>query len=345
MGMGDGHDLVSPRFSGEPTLEACFDGEHRMFAGQTGDAVARVQQALIDLGFSLPSGATGTFNGETATAVVVFKTARGLVPNDPVVGRGTMGALDTELVALDAGRVSPPAPVPAPASLRSITFWINAFIPDPATSPQFVLPAPGNSLGLSMVAIPVNVPGLPVPTVRFFLGDNRGFSDDRNASARIHSLVEIVGLDGDPSALRSVINQCGASHELDARGQVISSATAPVDRIRFVKFRGNTTVDPEGGIIVDSPSARFVQIDYEAAANLPLVGGSPDIDMVGVIGIDRDALTLRFRGSVDGFPAFEAYVSVNEGPPIMLFRELPVAPIFLFGGVKRPIDVTVSLPI
>jgi hypothetical protein len=50
----------------------------------------------------------------------------------------------------------------------------------------------------------------------------------------------------------------------------------------------------------------------------------------------------RFRGSVDGFPAFEAYVTFDSGPPTMLFQLPPVAPIFLIGDVKRPVDVTVS---
>jgi hypothetical protein len=72
---------------------------------------------------------------------------------------------------------------------------------------------------------------------------------------------------------------------------------------------------------------------------------SPDIDMVGGLGIDRDNRTFRFRGSVDGFPAFEAYVSFNLGPPVTLFRMLPVSPFLLIGDVKRPVDVTVAIGI
>jgi hypothetical protein len=226
--------------------------------------------------------------------------------------------------------------------MQTITFWIKAFIPDPSLT-SFVLPAPGASVGLSMIVIPANVAGLPVPKDRAFFGDNRGFSPEVSASARIHSLVRISGLDSDTPVLETVDIQCGASHEIDMdTGEIIAEATAPTDRIRFLNLRGNTSVDPEGGVVEDSPSPRFVQLDYEAAANLPLLPGSPDIDMVGVIGIDRDAGMCRFRGSVDGFPAFEAYVSFDSGPPTTLFQLPPVAPIFLVGDVKRPVDATVS---
>jgi Putative peptidoglycan binding domain len=89
--------LTNPRFAGDPVLEACFAGEHRMMAPETGPAVVKVQQALIDLGFPLPlAGADGTFGDETGAAVVAYKTDRQILPNDPVVGRKTMTNLDAE---------------------------------------------------------------------------------------------------------------------------------------------------------------------------------------------------------------------------------------------------------
>ncbi len=89
--------LTNPRFAGDPVLEACLAGQHRMMAPETGPAVAKVQQALIDLGFALPlHGADGTFSDETGAAVVGYKTDRGIFPNDPVVGPKTMASLDAE---------------------------------------------------------------------------------------------------------------------------------------------------------------------------------------------------------------------------------------------------------
>jgi hypothetical protein len=343
MGIGDGHDLSSPRFSGDPILEACCDEEHRMLAGESGRlAVLKVQQALIDLGFPLTLGADGIFGEDTGNAVVRFKTSRQIFPNDPVVGPKTMAALDAEIIAFDAEHIPQPPPTPL-APLHTVTFWINAFIPDPSLTP-FVLPAPGASTGLSMIVIPANQPPNPLPKNRAFLGDNRGFSSDVSASARIHSLAEINNLDTETPQLQTVDNRCGRSHEIDIDSdEIIAEDTAPTDRIRFLHLRGNTSIDPEGGVVIDSESPRFVQLDYEAAANLPLLFPSPDIDLVGVLGIDRDNRAFRFRGSVDGFPAFEAYVRFNLGPPVTLFRMLPVAPVELIGDVKRPVDVTVPI--
>lgn len=224
-------------------------------------------------------------------------------------------------------------------ALHTVTFWINAFIPAPSLSPEYVFPAPGASAGNSMIIVPT------VPS-RAFLGDNRGFSSDVSASARIHSLVEITNLDTDLPQLQAVEHRCGESHEIDLdTGEIIASATASTDRIRFLNLRGNMSVDPEGGVIVDHPSPLYVQLDYEAAANLPLLTPSPDIDMVGVLGIDREGGTFRFRGSLDGFPAFEAYVSFDLGAPLTLFQLPPVSPLLLIGDVKRPVDVSVAIAI
>ena len=126
-------------------------------------------------------------------------------------------------------------------------------------------------------------------------------------------------------------------------GELIASTTVPTDGLRFLRLGGNTTVDPDGGVLVDDPSPRCVQLDYDAFANLPLLFPNLDIDMVGMLGIHRDNHTFRFRGSGDGFPAFEAYISFNLRPPVTLFRLVPVAPIFLVGDVNRALDVKVAI--
>ena len=98
--------LTNPRFAGDPVLEACLAGEHRMMAPETGPAVAKVQQALIDLGFPLPvHGADSTFSEETGAAVTAYKIDRQIFPNDPVVGPKTMARLDGEPAFAAAGSV------------------------------------------------------------------------------------------------------------------------------------------------------------------------------------------------------------------------------------------------
>ncbi|MCE8425218.1 MAG: DUF4157 domain-containing protein [Candidatus Methanoperedens sp.] len=127
--IGDGHDLQSPRFAGDPVLEACFDNERTLRVGNRGEAVEKIQQALIDTGFPLPRfGADGDFGTETQTALQNFQRENGLV-SDGVVGANTMGSLDT-LVS--------PAPIPpgpqgqelTPEELASIIPVAQAATPD-----------------------------------------------------------------------------------------------------------------------------------------------------------------------------------------------------------------------
>lgn len=86
--------LTAQRFRGQPKLEACAANLERMRAGDPDhEAVGRVQRALTDLGYVV-GGVDGRFGDHTGAAVTEFKTHMGLAPTDPVVGPGTMGALD-----------------------------------------------------------------------------------------------------------------------------------------------------------------------------------------------------------------------------------------------------------
>lgn len=96
--------LICPLFADDPELGEVLAGRLRLAARGTpnhpapvrseGTAVRKVQLALIAVGHTLPSGADGKFGAETGRAVVQFKTARGIAPNDPVVGPKTISALD-----------------------------------------------------------------------------------------------------------------------------------------------------------------------------------------------------------------------------------------------------------
>ncbi|HEX8081557.1 MAG TPA: peptidoglycan-binding protein [Jatrophihabitans sp.] len=102
---------MSSLIGGSDRLVQAGEGGVRIMAPEQSDAVLRIQQALLVLGYSLPdSGPDGSFGTETGDAVVAFKTDRGLVPNDPVVGPGTTTRLDREVafmegVALDQAAV------------------------------------------------------------------------------------------------------------------------------------------------------------------------------------------------------------------------------------------------
>ena len=89
--------LQSARFSGDPVLERCLAGTHRMFALEENLSVMRVQEALRRLDFD-PGQLDGIFGAATGAAVSSFKEAHGLSPSDPVVGVGTSGKLDSLLL-------------------------------------------------------------------------------------------------------------------------------------------------------------------------------------------------------------------------------------------------------
>ena len=92
-------NLTSPRFAGDVRLEAAYDNSPALAQGARGDAVAKVQQGLIDDGFPMPrsvddTGQTdGIYGSETRGVVIQFQDKHGL-GKDGIVGRETMGKLD-----------------------------------------------------------------------------------------------------------------------------------------------------------------------------------------------------------------------------------------------------------
>ncbi len=89
-------DLASPRMAGNLLFEDVLDNKEVIEFGESGDEVRRIQQMLMDLGFSLSTeGTSGTFNAETKAAVQAFQTREGLDP-DGRVGFRTIGALDRQ---------------------------------------------------------------------------------------------------------------------------------------------------------------------------------------------------------------------------------------------------------
>ena len=128
--IGDNHDLNSPRFSGDPVLEACLDNERVLQQGSSGTAVTLIQQALIDAGFPLPQfGADGVFGAETKSALQDFQRSSALTP-DGKVGQNTMSALDA-LFSGGAPALPPAIPVvPTPTTPPTVTSQTISSAPD-----------------------------------------------------------------------------------------------------------------------------------------------------------------------------------------------------------------------
>jgi len=72
---------VNGRFAGDPVFAAILKGERVLTAGDRGDAVKSLQQALMDMGFPMlilrgdvgVSGVDGVFGGQTTTALRNFQ--------------------------------------------------------------------------------------------------------------------------------------------------------------------------------------------------------------------------------------------------------------------------------
>jgi Protein of unknown function (DUF3238) len=222
----------------------------------------------------------------------------------------------------------PTPPSPSFIGLESVIFWLNAFIPINVCTKK------GD---LFVITLPDNVPGAPVPILRFFTGDQREFSTDQSASARMHSEVTIVGLSSDDPRISTQRQVCGESQEVDSDGNIIATATADTNRMRFLNFRGSQTIDPNGGVIDGIPGS--VQIDLSGAASLPLFAKAADIDYAGTLIIDRLEGNVLFKGAVDEFPAFEMYFRPNGGNAVTLAQIPPITPLGLIGEPSRRVDV------
>lgn len=313
--------FLSQRFAGNAILRDCLNGRALLKSGSTGGAVRILQQSLIELNFVIPDGPTGNFLTQTKAAVMQYQSSHSLTPVDGIVGAKTITKLDADIAKLEK------------PNLKSLQFWINAFIPDNSISSD-VLPAPGLSTGSFMAVMPI--------TGRCFLGDSRGFSSDRTASARIHSFVEIIHLDTDTPRVNApaIDIHCGESQEIDRiTGAVIARAVAPTGRIHFSDLQLST-------VAVGDPLEPMITLGYVAAAGNPLITPeilSPDIDMNGRMMIDRPQGTFTFTGAVDEFPAFEAYVSFNDGPIVSVLRMAPLSASGLIGGANRPFSTTILI--
>ena len=117
--------LTSPRFALFPLLQDCCKDRTRMTLGHSGDAVKAIQQALVDLGYSLgtdaplgPGGVavSGRYRWPTWEAVKKFKSDKALgweTVGD--VGPGTTRCLDALFGGTPAGGAPSsckPAPTP-----------------------------------------------------------------------------------------------------------------------------------------------------------------------------------------------------------------------------------------
>lgn len=95
-------NTIHERFAGDTNLEQLFRGPGSLSSRHNGESVRLVQQALIDLGYSLPRfGADGCFGSELRGAITNFQADHGLEA-DGKLGKLSLGALSRNVPAAGA---------------------------------------------------------------------------------------------------------------------------------------------------------------------------------------------------------------------------------------------------
>jgi peptidoglycan hydrolase-like protein with peptidoglycan-binding domain len=95
-------EVRSPRFAGDPHLDAIFAGLELMSFGWVDCSVKKVQQALTELGFDLgPVGVDGDFGQRTHAAVVGFQAGAALTA-DGIVGPVTLRTFEASVPPISA---------------------------------------------------------------------------------------------------------------------------------------------------------------------------------------------------------------------------------------------------
>jgi peptidoglycan hydrolase-like protein with peptidoglycan-binding domain len=108
--------LRNPRFAGLPDLAEVLAGKAMLGNKSRGEGLEAVQQALLDMGFSLYGGADGYYGRQSAKAIRNFQVhARSAFPEvrpSGVVDAPTLGALDALAPALKQRGQTENLPVP-----------------------------------------------------------------------------------------------------------------------------------------------------------------------------------------------------------------------------------------
>ena len=193
-----------------------------------------------------------------------------------------------------------------------------------------------------------SIPG-PFPGLSdCFLTDQRSFSSERDAKSRLHCEFTLE-IDGNDLRLSTNASKCDETIRIRCEdGGVTCRKSASNSGIQF-SLKSPTIIDGQATVTLDAE-----------AGNPCAPPGAPDIDIEGKFVIDLDARTVRFDGKVEPFPAFEGYVSIDDGAPVPLFpvkgnkqldaggvslEPLPgTDPWKLYGDPNRLVSGTVRIP-
>jgi Putative peptidoglycan binding domain/Protein of unknown function (DUF3238) len=200
--------------------------EPTLMRGDSGEAVARLQQLLFDAGYD-PGTVDGFFGYQTAAAVRDLQRASGLVV-DGVVGPATWRVL--------LGLPDPGGEAPPPRALGSIKVWINAFIPRDVPDLTRLSPSGDGTVVPGPVPLEVFQWHNCDPTVEIDCEDGTVECEQRGDTSRMQ-FSNLRGFDGSlvqVDVVAAANNPCvTGSPDIDYQGTVTIDTTR-----RLVEFDG-----------------------------------------------------------------------------------------------------------
>jgi hypothetical protein len=166
-----------------------------------------------------------------------------------------------------------------------------------------------------LVDFPVFGPNLPILGKQCFGTDDRSFSHDPEASARVTADF-IVWISNSPKVVTEPSKRfkSGPTRKIDcATGRVLATKSASVSNchIGAPAFAGGT-VQVVVGCRASDPLLPFVPEKF-----------TPDLHFSGSFTYKNATRIISFRGDVGAFPSYEAYASLNGGPFKLIFATAP----------------------
>lgn len=248
--------------------------------------------------------------------------------------------------------------VAAPAmAADTVQIWVKAFIPNShpgnpgyvrklANAERWVVPAPETYL---LTPAARATPEWMRSGLRYLPGvravddliedlratgcyetDNRGFSSDRAAPARLTldvTLTVDAGSQKVAPTTGTAAYRSGPTRHVDCKTGADLEPPATSDPYAVLTLPNGTAIPPGSGSRLEPAriSGSDVIFFVRGRAGNPLTPEklTPAIDFAGTLRFNPKTRKLRFEGSAGDFPAFEGYASLNGGPARQLFRLVP----------------------
>lgn len=179
---------------------------------------------------------------------------------------------------------------------RSITFWLNAFVPRDVAGSTTTLLA-GDFRGLTVLKGSC-----------CYLTDQRAFSNNPRASSRMQSIVKLDFGGATPTIAQ--FHRCDETIVCDPTdGEIRCRRKASTAKMNFV--------------MIASESKAIIRMDCKSENPCSPGGLFDEIVYNGTIEIDAAGRSIAIDIMIGLFPAFEAYTAIGDGLGSILFRQSP----------------------